>query len=207
MNTIKYLKRQLNRLKIDLVTQGTFLAGEVKSIDHDNILKTVSTNYEELEQIFSKRISVSADDVIVDVGCGKGRVFNYLLYKGCNNRMIGYEININVAMKTRERLERFPNVDIRCGNIFNDFPADATIFYLYHPFKEAMMAEFGKQVLRMKHRNPLIIYNNPVYIDALGSQFDTEVFELPVPGYGYNFKFAIAMPKQAKQERSVLQVA
>src|ERR1022692_3383656 len=52
MNPLKYLQRQLIRLKIDLLTQRTFLAGEILSIDNDNIIKTVSTNYEELEIIF-----------------------------------------------------------------------------------------------------------------------------------------------------------
>jgi len=200
MNTFNYLKRQLNRLKIDMVTQGTFLAGQIPSIDNHNILKTVSTNYEELDQIFSKRISLAPDDVVVDVGCGKGRVFNYLLYNGYANRMIGYEINIKVGLKTRERLSRYKNVDVRCGNIFDDFPSDATIFYLYHPFKEPMMEEFGRRILKMATR-PLIIYNNPVHVEALGNQFDKEVFELPVPDYNYRFKFAIAMPKQGRQQK------
>lgn len=103
MNVFKYLKRQFRRLKIDLAIQRTFLAGEIPSIDNSKIIKTVSSNYEELEVIFFEKLSLSANDVIIDVGCGKGRVFNYLLYKGLKNKMLGYEINPAVGEKTKKK--------------------------------------------------------------------------------------------------------
>ena len=192
MNPFKYLQRQLTRLKIDLLTQRTFLAGQILSIDNNNIIKTVSTNYEELEIIFFEHISLKETDVIVDVGCGKGRVFSYLLYKGLKNKMIGYEINKTVGDKTKKRLGRFKNVEIRSENIFDEFPEQGNIFYLYHPFKEAMMTDFKNQVLKIANRNPVILYNNPFHLDVFNDEsFSSEVFDVPVIKYGYDFRFAI----------------
>jgi SAM-dependent methyltransferase len=191
MNPLKYLKRQLSRLKIDLLTQRKFLAGGIASIDNVNILKTVSTNYEELEIIFFKLFTLKATDIIVDVGCGKGRVFSYLLYKGVTNKMIGCEINEAVGLETRKRLARYKNVEICCDNIFDHFPKEGNIFYLYNPFKEAMITEFMALILEMKERNPVILYNNPVYLNLFDqTKFTYQLHDVPVAEYGYNFQVA-----------------
>lgn len=196
MNIFKYLQRQFGRLKIDWAIQHTFLAGQIPSIDNRHIIKTVSTNYEELEVIFFKRVQLKADDVIIDVGCGKGRVFNYLLYKGLRNTMIGYEINREVAYKTRQRLARFKNVSIRSENIFDDFPREGNVFYLYHPFKEEMMKDFVGRMLAITERNPVIVYNNPVYVDFFDpGNFVCEIFDETITEYDYAFKFAVIRVK------------
>jgi len=198
MNPFKYIERQLLRLKIDLATQRTFLAGEIPSIDKDNIIKTVSTNYEELEVIFFEYSKLDENDIIIDVGCGKGRVFNYLLYKGLRNKMIGYEINSVVGEKTKKRLKRFKNVEIRCENIFDDFPKEGNIFYLYNPFKEAMITEFMQRILAVSDRNPVILYNNPIHLEIFNNgNFSCQLFEIPVSRYGYTYTFAVIKPKQA----------
>ena len=175
-----------------MLTQRTFLAGDVLSIDNDNIIKTVSTNYEELEFIFFKHFQLTPKDVLVDVGCGKGRVFNYLLYKGLKNQMIGYEINPAVGELTQRRLSRFKNVEIRIANVFDAFPPDGNVFYLYHPFKEVMMTEFRNRLLTIADRNPVMLYNNPVHLDLFDTpDFSYELFDIDVKQYGYSFKFAI----------------
>ncbi len=192
MNVFRYLQRQLIRLKIDLLTQRVFLAGQIPSIDNDKIIKTASTNYEELEVIFFEYNLPKENDVIIDVGCGKGRVFNYLLYRGLKNKMIGYEINKAVADKTKKRLARFKNVEIRHENIFDDFPEVGNIFYLYNPFKEEMITAFRDQILKIAGRNPVILYNNPVYLEFFNNEsFSVKLFEIPVTKYAYSFKFAI----------------
>ena len=194
MNAFSYLTRQFGRLKIDLLTQRTFLAGQIPSIDNAHIIKTVSTNYEELDIIFSDYLHLQPADVIADVGCGKGRVFSYLLYKKKKNRMIGYEINKAVGDKTQKRLGRYQNVEIRCENIFDNFPGEVNIFYLYNPFKTAMTIAFIERVLQMPGA-PVIIYNNPIHLDLFNNdKFTSQVFDIPVKKYNYNFQFAIITP-------------
>lgn len=197
MNIFRYLQRQLNRLKIDLRMQGTFLAGGVHSIDDNNLIKTASTNYEELEVIFFEHYDIKPGDVFIDVGCGKGRVFNYLLYKGITNKMVGYEINPAVGNVTAKRLARYKNVEIRCENIFDDFPTEGNVFYLYHPFKEAMMTDFRQRLLNIADRNPVMFYNNPVHVDLFdAAHFDTQYFDIVVEKYRYHFAFAIIRPRK-----------
>lgn len=175
-----------------MLTQRTFLAGQVLSIDNSRIIKTVSTNYEELEVIFFEHTTIKPDDVIIDVGCGKGRVFSYLLYKGLRNRMIGYEINEAVGLKTKKRLARYKNVEIRCGNIFDAFPPEGNIFYMYHPFHAPMVTDFMNQILSIADRNPVILYNNPIHLDVFDNdKFSCQVFDVPVSRYNYSFRFAI----------------
>jgi SAM-dependent methyltransferase len=198
MDAFKYLQRQLNRLKIDLLTQRTFLAGGIPSIDDDNIIKTVSSNYEEVEIIFFDRYHVKPDDIIVDVGCGKARVFGYLLYKGLKNKMLGYEINQEVAGKTKKRLARWKNVEIRSENIFDHFPEKGNVFYLYHPFKEAMMTQFREEFLKIADRDPVMLYNNAVHANLFqNDQFNCEVLDVAIPRYNYTFKFAMISIKKA----------
>jgi SAM-dependent methyltransferase len=198
MNIFKYLQRQLNRLKIDFLTQRTFLAGDIPAIDSKNLIKTANSNYEELETIFFEDFSIKSTDVIIDVGCGKGRVFNYLLYKGLRNKMIGYEINSLVGEKTKKRLARYKNVEIVCGNIFDSFPKQGNVFYLYHPFKEAMMRTFMGEILKVADRNPIILYNNPAHVDVFDNDdFTYQVFDVPVNEYNYSFRFAIISLKKS----------
>ncbi|MBD1393465.1 class I SAM-dependent methyltransferase [Mucilaginibacter glaciei] len=197
MNIYKYLKRQLRRLKIDLTTQGKFLAGQIPSIDSDNLIKTVSSNYEELQIVFFERYQIKPDDVIYDVGCGKARVFSYLLYKGVKNKMIGYEINPVVGKETKKRLAKYKNVEIRLDNIFDDFPTTGNVFYLYNPFKEEMVKEFTKRILALKHLNPVIFYNNPVHLHIFDQDtFDIQFEEIAVKEFNYTFPFALIRIKQ-----------
>lgn len=192
MNIFKYLSRQLKRFQIDILTQKRFLAGGIASIDDANIIKTVSTNYEELQIMFFDQFKLKQTDVIVDVGCGKGRVFSYLLFKKLKNKMLGYEINQEVGEKTKKRLTGFKNVEIICGNIFDGFPAEGNIFYLYNPFKEVMMTEFKQRFLEIADRAPVMIYNNPIHLDVFDKEiFDVQYFDIPVVEYNYNFTFAI----------------
>ena len=199
MNPIKYVQRQLNRLKIDLLTQRTFLAGGVPSIDNNHIIKTVSTNYEELELIFFEQVPLNPNDIIIDVGCGKGRVFSYLLYKGLKNKMIGYEINPAVSLKTEKRLARYPNVHILTENIFDNFPTEGNVFYLYNPFKETMVSQFAQEILKLKSRAPIIIYNNPIHLAVFINQhFTCESLTIPVARFGYTFTCAIIRLRQTQ---------
>ena len=189
MNFYKTLKN----LRIDLMTQRTFLGGDVDSIDGEEMIyRTVNSGYEQLKIIFFDYYTVNKNDVIIDVGCGKGRVFNYLIYRGLKNKMIGYEINEAVGNKTKANLARYNNVQIRSENIFNNFPKEGNLFYLFNPFKEAMIIEFRDRILEMKENNPVILYYNPAYIDIfIDQRFRCEIRDIPIPQSGYDLRLAI----------------
>jgi len=176
-----------------MLIQGSFLGGGVESIDGNSmILSTANSGYEQLRMIFFDFFKIREKDVIVDVGCGKGRVFNFLLYKGLKNKMIGYEINKTVAEKTKKNLSRYGNVDIRSENIFNDFPTEGNIFYLFNPFREAMMKDFKKRILQIREKNPVILYYNPQYLDIFNDErFTYDLKDIPILQSGYPVKLAL----------------
>ena len=183
----------LTNFWIDMLTQRTFLGGRVESIDgRAETYDTVSTGYDIAELIFFKYYPLKTTDVIADVGCGKGRVFNYLLYKGLKNRMIGYEINMDVAEKTKKNLLCYQNVTIDCGNIFDNFPKDVNVFYLFNPFKTAMMQDFKANILKLRDKNPVILYYNPTCLEVFDDpQFNYELIEVPILFFGFPYKLAI----------------
>jgi hypothetical protein len=104
-------------------------------------LWTQSTPYEALEAIFSA-IPIGPEEVLVDVGCGQGRVIHYWLLSGLRNRMIGLEIDPEVAAATAQRFRRRPNVEIRAGDALTALPRDGTIWYLGNPFSREVAVRF-----------------------------------------------------------------
>lgn len=102
-----------------------------------------SASYHELEKIFSPgNILPGPDDVLVDIGCGKGRVLNYWLERFPENRIIGVELDDQVADRTRQRLRRWENVRIVTGDAVSVLPAEGTIFWMFNPFKEHIFRAF-----------------------------------------------------------------
>lgn len=185
--------KTLNNFYIDMSTQRHFLGGRVVSIDgRETTYDTVSTGYDIAKLIFFQYYPLRETDVLVDVGCGKGRVFNYLLFKGLKNKMLGYEINPLVAEATKKNLSRYTNVEIFASNIFDDFPTTANVFYMFNPFKQTMMQEFKEQILQMRDKKPVILYYNPTCIDVFkDTRFSCELIDVPILFFGFPYKLAI----------------
>jgi SAM-dependent methyltransferase len=180
---LKKIKRLVENVIIDYVVQRRFLGGIVPSADKSNgINDTANSNYSALRYMFSKIYIIKPNDIIVDVGCGKGRVISYLLFKGIRNRIIGAEYNEQIANETRDHTRRFKNVEIRSGDIFSDFPYQANIFYLYNPFDEELIRKFKAYILDISSDSIVsILYYNPSYIDVFhgDDNFSVEIKKIP----------------------------
>ena len=132
-----------------------------------------------------EHVHIRESDIIIDVGSGDGKVFNYLLYKGLENKMMGFELNTQHCLKTQNGLNKYQNVEIICGDIFNNFPYNGTVFYLFNPFDGRLMAKFIDRILKMKDVKPTIIYNRPSFV----SLFDEKLFEVKMVMI-HQYKFA-----------------
>jgi SAM-dependent methyltransferase len=132
-----------------------------------------STFYYELAEVFERTrgVSVRPDDVLVDVGCGKGRVMNFWLRNGLTNRMVGLEIDPDIAARTRRRLAPYPNISVVTGDALENIPPDGTLFFLFNPFERPMMEAFQRRVLAVvRQRRPLrIVYFSSRYIGAFSA--------------------------------------
>lgn len=124
--------RLIRNLLLDL-RYGAFLGGIRKTpYAHLGIQDTANTDYAALPLIF--RGSIKESDVLVDIGCGKGRVINWWLSLGLRNSIIGIEFDEAVVRITQQRLRKYKNVRIICGDAIANLPETGTIFYLFNPF-------------------------------------------------------------------------
>jgi hypothetical protein len=146
----------------------------------------VHSGYHVLRDIFA-RVPVTADDVLVDIGCGEGRVINFWLSQGWKNPMIGIEVVEAVADRARKRYRKYPNVSIVTGDALANLPCNGTLFFLYNPFDGKMVARFEKAIRPLNAR---IVYYQNNYMEP----FDSDVWRIePVYSKGTVYEFQAAL--------------
>lgn len=146
---------------------GEILRGDVPTRFRElGAERTANVSYLALSLIF-ENVAIASDDVLVDVGCGKGRVINWWLSKRLSNRIVGLELDPEVAAHTRERLRRYHNVTIVAGDGIDNLPADGTLFFLFNPFAESVVIRFKEQILQSARRDKVrIYYYNCVHVSV-----------------------------------------
>ncbi|MGA8495284.1 MAG: methyltransferase domain-containing protein [Xanthobacteraceae bacterium] len=141
---------------------GALLRGDLATRYADlGAYDTTNTPYLALSLLFRGE-KITADDVLVDVGCGKGRVINWWLNKGISNAIIGLELDPEVAARTRDRLQRYPNVTIISGDAVENLPAAGTLFLVANPFDREVVERFKERVLELQRpdRTRIFYYNS-----------------------------------------------
>ena len=123
-----------------------------------------NSDVEFLEFAFKDRIKAS--DVLVDVGCGRGRVINWWLDQGFRNQIVGLELDPNTAERTRRRLRDYSNVTITTGDAVQNIPSKGTLFFVNNPFGEPIMAAFNARLkeISTELKNVTLLYYNPTQI-------------------------------------------
>jgi SAM-dependent methyltransferase len=119
---------------------------------------TANSDYTDLPALFGAA-GIADGDVLVDVGCGKGRVINWLLGHYPRNGIVGVEIDPEICAQTARRLRRYKRVEIRCGDATAALPPEGTVFFLFNPFDEAAMQRFITALLGLGGTRRVIYYN------------------------------------------------
>ncbi|MGB2622944.1 MAG: methyltransferase domain-containing protein [Candidatus Acidiferrum sp.] len=176
-NAFSHFRTKLTNVVLDLRFGALLRGGKETSYPHLGAYATNNSSYGVIHTLFRGRVKPS--DVLVDVGCGKGRVINAWLAEGYANRMIGIELDPDVAAESRRRLRRFPNVSILTGEILANFPRDGTLFYLFNPFNAAMMSKF-KETLKecLSSRSvpkATLVYYNSLHADVFAGDEACEI--------------------------------
>lgn len=160
-------------------THGTLRTGEF-AFRPDNSDRSVGymcswtselvRSFDAAREILGARFSLFT---FVDIGCGKGKALlvwqEQLLKIGANSQVFGVEY---YQPLTEIAIANYRLLFHSEGHIFT---ADATTFdydnigdhiiaYLYNPFDANILATF---LSRISNKHALIIYNNPVHLDAI----------------------------------------
>lgn len=171
--------------KLDLQWGGKVLggAGLPTRFAHQGAYAVQETPYPVLAHLFDV-VGLEPQDVIVDVGCGRGRVMNFLLSRGVPNPMVGLELDPEVAQDTRDRLSGYPNVEIVTGDAVENLPPQGTVFYLYNPFAHFVVRRFVQAVSALPTAQRLrVIYYNCLHLEPFRQDPGWWLEVISVPGH------------------------
>ncbi|HYO51739.1 class I SAM-dependent methyltransferase [Archangium sp.] len=165
---------------------GTWLGSTAAPVTTGSFY-TESTSYIVLSYLF-RRFPIAADDVLVDVGCGRGRVLRWWLSRGLRNRMFGLEINSSIAAEAQQLVSSFPNAKVITGDALEHLPEDGTIFYLFNPFHEQGVVALKEKLAHRAnpHRPVRIIYHTACFAHVFQNdpRWDVRIERLPLPLMG-----------------------
>jgi SAM-dependent methyltransferase len=125
---------------------------------------------------------VSADDVFLDYGCGKGRVLLVAARDYPFKRVLGVELSEGLAA-TAERNVNHERTQLRCQavDVINadatsyDLPDDVTIVYFNNPFKgppfEQALVNINASLARAPRTIRMIYVNPLMHDDVLAAGF------------------------------------
>ena len=160
-------KTYLRDTYFDLKYSGRVLHGnKISNFKNLGANDVYHTDYSVMPLLF-RNMHINPDDVLVDVGCGKGRVINYWLNQQYKNQIIGLELDPDVAENTACQLAKHSNVKVIPGDAIENLPPEGTIFYFYNPFNETKIMTFEEKLREVTGDNPVkIIYYNPKNLHA-----------------------------------------
>lgn len=106
-----------------------------------------NTDYRCIEQLF-KTVPLRPDDVFVDVGCGEARVITWHDRHGFRGRLIGVELDKEVASRAARRAEHCENALIINKSILDcsDVIRDGTAYFLFNPFNWEVLKSFLEMI-------------------------------------------------------------
>jgi len=124
------------------------------------------TKYSVMPLIFNL-LPIKKNDVLVDVGCGKGRVINYWLSRKLKNQIYGLELDKKIAKQTATQFDKRENVIIITGDAVSNIPISGTIFYFYNPFSTEKVEQFEERLSELFPNKPIkVVYYNPKSLSA-----------------------------------------
>lgn len=190
-NTIAYschfMQERIDAFAVDVRFGGKPCHDDVDGAVYCNGRHTMEhSRYHVLRHIFSQ-VPIYPDDVLVDVGCGEGRVINFWLSQGIRNQIIGIEAVEAVAASARSRYRKYDNVTILHGDAVEIVPRHGTLFFLYNPFSEETVAKFERAVRPLR---PRLVYSHNLYMRSFLAN-DWYVEPIKAEGKVYEFQAAL----------------
>lgn len=158
---------------------GVRTSGDVE-LDELGIAAEGRLRYRPIGWLSLRRIlppsAVTADDVFLDIGSGKGRAV-LLAATYPFRRVIGVELSTRLVDIAQDNVNR-TKARLRCKDIVlvnadaesYNIPDDVTVVFMYNPFRGAIFAAVVENLLASYDRRPRplrIVYANPIEESAL----------------------------------------
>ena len=158
-----------------IATRG-FIRADEFGFSPSRVLAYVATPWDVALQALDS-IDISADDVFVDYGCGKGRMLALALRYPFRH-VVGIEIISAHAAAARRSLARHGE---RCEIVEADassfpLPDEATVIYAFNPFGGEVLPEVVKRIRESLARRP-----RPIRLITYGIQPSVLALLLPEP--------------------------
>ena len=197
---VRRTKRKLLSAWADL-RHGGYTGGVHPSrYGHLGATHTVSTKHALIPLLLGPVLE--AGDVFVDVGCGRGRVLNWVLDDGRAASIVGLEIDKRFAAEVTLRHRDHDQVTVVAGDALAALPDAATLLYLWNPFGGAVMARFKERViakygllgtlLRLR-----IVYHHALFIDVWRDDARCDVQRIALPPDELNEAYLITFPTRS----------
>lgn len=137
-------------------------------------------------------LAIKPNDVIVDVGSGRGRFINWTLHQGLKNRVIGLEYDKTTAERSAKRLARYANVSVLNVDATEVIPDEGTVFFVFNPFERELMIKFKDRIKRAHAARPdfTILYLRPLQLDVFKQDPDWIVQEGEIPVEALDIRWA-----------------
>lgn len=151
------------------------------------------TGYRVIKYIFNNSYTIVPNDVLVDVGCAKGRILGYWLKHFKDNKIIGIELDEPAAQKAQKLFSKNKNVTVIHGNIIDSDIEDATVFYLFNSFNREVIKQFKQKLLKNYYgvNDITVIYYNCTFIDEFKEDPTWYVEDIAFPKNVTNHQAAI----------------
>lgn len=177
---------------------GGFFAGEfLRRDDRPENRHRGNSDHAALRQIFQER--VRPDDVLVDVGCGAGRVIAVWRRMFPAHRLVGIELNLELAARVRRRFRDSDRVEIVGGDAVANLPDDGTLFYLFNPLGRAGIVRLEARLHRraLADHRVRVLYHNPKHLDVFADsgRWESAVVELQSPRGARLHPLAVVSPR------------
>tara|TARA_B100001013_G_C24545299_1_gene416376 strand:+ start:118 stop:801 length:684 start_codon:yes stop_codon:yes gene_type:complete len=163
------------------------------SLEFDSENKNEGIEYGTISPYFIRKIlrklAINESDIIIDCGCGKGRVL-LIASQYKFNKVIGIEFSpelIAIAHANIERCKNYNNfnidkIKILEGDVLDyKFNNNESIFYLYNPFSNIILDKLCEHIVRSFNSNPrriLITYVNPKFHNSIIDKGFVKIHEI-----------------------------
>jgi 16S rRNA G966 N2-methylase RsmD len=161
-------KLGINSLQIENLDNKTLASGYSEAFHHYQ-----GASYYITGLLFNALPTPLSQYSLLDMGCGKGRILVYALYRGMT-RAEGLDIaqelcsiaEQNLALAARKRQQNWQYAVYFADAGSFEIAPHTNLLFLFNPFNEAVMVQVRQQVLASLETHPRpfwVVYVNPVY--------------------------------------------